>query len=219
LIKKYQITQVISDNRFGLWCNQCPCIYITHQLNIRLPHPWRWLEPLVGKLHQRLIRHYTQCWIPDFENIEQSLGGWLSHPSQLPPNTRYIGPLSQFNFASPKRGGGTVLLLSGVEPQRSLWEQQLISQYKNHSQAVLLIRGSSTVPPLHTDTGVIQVWDMPDNEALGQALSNADHIVVRSGYSSLMDLYQLGKLDSAHFYPTPGQSEQEYLAKWITKTN
>jgi UDP-N-acetylglucosamine:LPS N-acetylglucosamine transferase len=37
----------------------------------------------------------------------------------------------------------------------------------------------------------------------------------RSGYTSIMDLAKLGK--KAFFIPTPGQFEQEYLAKKLQK--
>jgi len=43
-------------------------------------------------------------------------------------------------------------------------------------------------------------------------LNRARVIVTRSGYTTLMELAELGK--RALFVPTPGQSEQEYLARF-----
>jgi hypothetical protein len=48
---------------------------------------------------------------------------------------------------------------------------------------------------------------------------NARMIIARSGYSTIMDLEALGLLDKTEFHPTPGQSEQEYLAGWICQSN
>lgn len=50
----------------------------------------------------------------------------------------------------------------------------------------------------HLSTGLLQ-WYMQE----------AKEIVCRSGYSSIMDLYTIGR--KAHLIPTPGQTEQEYL--------
>jgi len=40
-------------------------------------------------------------------------------------------------------------------------------------------------------------------------------VISRSGYTTIMDLAVLEK--KAYFIPTPGQNEQEYLAKRLTK--
>jgi UDP-N-acetylglucosamine:LPS N-acetylglucosamine transferase len=46
---------------------------------------------------------------------------------------------------------------------------------------------------------------------LEKEISAARLVVSRSGYSTIMDLAALGK--QAVFVPTPGQTEQEYLAQ------
>ncbi len=46
-------------------------------------------------------------------------------------------------------------------------------------------------------------------------MQRAKHIICRSGYSSVMELLALKK--SALFVPTPGQTEQEYLAEYYEK--
>lgn len=50
---------------------------------------------------------------------------------------------------------------------------------------------------------------------LEQALNQSNIILCRSGYTSIMDLSKLNK--KAFFIPTPGQYEQEYLAKKLKK--
>jgi UDP-N-acetylglucosamine:LPS N-acetylglucosamine transferase len=46
---------------------------------------------------------------------------------------------------------------------------------------------------------------------------NADVIISRSGYSTIMDIAMLHK--KAIFVPTPGQTEQLYLAKYYYDQN
>ena len=46
-------------------------------------------------------------------------------------------------------------------------------------------------------------------------MSDSKIVLCRPGYSSIMDLTALGK--DAIFVPTPGQTEQEYLAEYFMK--
>src|SRR5208282_521522 len=48
------------------------------------------------------------------------------------------------------------------------------------------------------------------SEKLNSIIEQGDIIIARSGYSTIMDLARLGK--KAIFIPTPGQTEQTYLA-------
>ena len=48
---------------------------------------------------------------------------------------------------------------------------------------------------------------------LNTAILQSDLIICRPGYSTIMDLARLGK--KAIFIPTPGQTEQEYLAEYF----
>ena len=204
---------IISDNRFGLYHKQVYSIYITHQLTIRCPNGLRFLEPLLRRLHQRIYRHYDEVWVPDYEDPALSLAGDLTHllPSN-PSKIKYIGPLSRFercNFHSSSRyQTETVAILSGPEPQRSLLEDQLMARH----QPMLIVRGLTTRPfvVLKHDDITLVPWLRDDD--LVPVLQQAKKIICRSGYTSIMDLHALGVLDKAELIPTPGQSEQEYLA-------
>jgi UDP-N-acetylglucosamine:LPS N-acetylglucosamine transferase len=48
-------------------------------------------------------------------------------------------------------------------------------------------------------------------------MAEASLVICRSGYSSVMDLVKLQK--KAVLIPTPGQTEQEYLAQWLQEKN
>ena len=65
--------------------------------------------------------------------------------------------------------------------------------------------------------GNVTIVPYMGDEELKQALLGAGHIIARSGYSTIMDLHALGLLGKAELIPTPGQSEQEYLAERIGK--
>ena len=95
LITKENIGAVVSDNRYGLYNNKIPGIFITHQLFIKAPKGFSWGEAFVKRLNFSLISKFNECWIPDYAAYP-NLSGALSHGKELPENSYYIGPLSRF---------------------------------------------------------------------------------------------------------------------------
>lgn len=190
---------IISDNRFCLAVSDTYSVYITHQLHIFLPRNIAWLEPFAERWHRRIIGQYRECWVPDYAEYP-GLAGKLSHPTLIPKNVKFIGPLSRFSGVQmqtiPETNSiETLAIISGLEPQRSLFEQEIKKSYSNN---LLIINGK---PPYPTD------------EQLAQYMQKAQQIISRSGYSSIMDYAALGVLNKVKMIPTPGQTEQEYLAE------
>jgi hypothetical protein len=107
----------------------------------------------------------------------------------------------------------TLAILSGLEPQRTLFEQELITRFKDSAQPVLIVRGKIGGPATATQIGAVTLVPHMGDEQLVPLMQQAKKIIVRSGYSTIMDLAVLGMLHKAEFHPTPGQSEQEYLAQ------
>ena len=224
LLQTETFDRVVSDNRFGFYSKEVESIYITHQLHIRLPHGWQWAEPIATRFHARIYARYNKVWVPDREKEEDSLAGELSHFSpkelkryHLDSKVEYIGTLSRFATQSgarvPKKVYHTVCLLSGLEPQRTLLEQELIVRYQDCTKEVLIIRGILSTPNMRiTHRQLTLIPTLNDNE-LVPILQHATHIIARSGYSTIMDFEALDILHKAELIPTPGQPEQEYLAQ------
>lgn len=220
IVKLYAITLVVSDNRFGCYCKGVRSIYITHQLRVKLPSPFTFLEPWVARWHRNIIEKYDECWVPDYEEAEKSLAGELSHPKVMPNNVTYIGPLSRFD--RPEKQGElstlTVAVLSGIEPQRSIFEEYLLDSLQiEPAERVVLVQGLPDKGSEPHCVGKVEVYPSMSTQPLQDLLLQATHIICRSGYSSVMDLAAMGKLSVATFVPTPGQPEQEYLA-WCLRT-
>lgn len=215
-----QIDEVISDNRFGLYSDRTRCIYMTHQLVVALPRPWRWLEPMVERLHRKIISRFDACWIPDNacgKDRSQGLGGRLSHPEVLPKHSEYIGPLSRFEGKDyqPDTTYSVVAILSGLEPQRTIFENEIVSRYENSDETVLVVRGKIQSPPTVIKHRNITIIPWLNDKHTAAYLLGAKLIVCRSGYSSVMDMYALGVMNKVDWHPTPGQPEQEYLAEYM----
>jgi UDP-N-acetylglucosamine transferase subunit ALG13 len=209
VVKEEKIDAVISDNRFGLYHTAIPAAYITHQLLIKTGNSF--IEKITQRLHYRFIKKYTACWVPDVEK-EPSLGGALSHPDKLPPTIKYLGCLSRFEkLPGIEKKYDLLILLSGPEPQRSLFEKLLLEQLPSYKGAVLFVRGLPDALPVDNEQNdTVQIINHLSAAALNTAVQQAGIVISRSGYTTVMDLVKLQQ--KAIFVPTPGQTEQEYLA-------
>lgn len=233
ILQEEHFDQVISDNRPGLYNKQVECIYITHQLQIRLTKTWQWAEATASRIHARMYTRFNKVWIPDYEDINHSLAGELSHPAKWKQSRKrtafqYIGPLSRFHSPITHKPSPinyeVVAVLSGLEPQRTLLEQELIERYSGKEERVLIVQGLVNHPNTRIKRGNLTIVPSMADAELVPALLNARHIIARSGYSTIMDLEALGLLSVGNnkplpvhieLIPTPGQPEQEYLAVWL----
>ena len=213
LLKTEHFDQVISDNRFGMWNKQVHSIYITHQLMVKMPKGLKFLEPIIWLIHRCFIYQYNECWIPDVER-KPGLSGDLAHKYPLPKKAKFIGILSRFNGLKNtivNNNFEVVAVLSGLEPQRSIFEKELVAEYRNEPYKTLIVKGQPQNTKVETHIGNITIVSHLSSNEMAAILKGAKRIVSRSGYSSIMDLAALSCLEKAEFFPTPGQTEQEYL--------
>ncbi len=214
LVNQNQVDLVISDNRFGCFSSKIKSIFITHQVWIKTP--FSLLSILVNQFNHWGIKRFDEYWIPDRHQAPR-LAGDLSRSIPNPPH-RYLGILSRMvpnleeNAAEKK---SIVAILSGPEPQRTRFEQLIIKQAKELDLPILLIQGKAEVKAVEKKEGKITIRPFASGKDLNAILLQADLILCRSGYSSIMDLAMLGK--RAILIPTPGQTEQEYLADLCLK--
>lgn len=207
-IDKHAIDLVISDNRYGLWTNKIPSVFITHQLTIKAPYDW--LEKLIQRINYCYINRFAVCWVPDMEK-EDGLAGILSHPV-TPPKlpVEYMGLLARFQAQEKKNRKQITVLLSGPEPQRTLLEEKIVEQAKRTQQPITLVRGLPAVEEKLELPSFIQQYNHLETAELQNLLQESEPVIVRSGYTSLMELMQL-QIKTV-LVPTPGQTEQQYLA-------
>lgn len=208
ILREQDIDIVISDNRFGLYTAHAYTVFITHQLAVKTGFG-RWADVIARYMNYRFIKKFDTCWIPDYETGD-SLAGELSHPRSLPGNCRYIGALSRFEKTLLPRQYDLLIVLSGPEPARTAFEHKLLKSLDGFPGKVLLVRGITGGAPL-SETANISVADLLPAATLNDVLNAADLVICRSGYTSVMDLVKLRK--KAVLVPTPGQPEQEYLAR------
>ena len=213
-VEEMNIDAVISDNRFGLYHEKIPCAFITHQLTIK--SPWKWTERIIQKKNYHYINRFAECWVPDHEGND-NLAGELSHPIYKPNcPIRYLGHLTRFK----KKGiteikNSLLIILSGPEPQRSIFENKIIDQVSKFPGTATIIRGLPASKSMIPSTNSIYFFNHMPAEQLNEEMEKAEFVIARSGFSTIMDAMSLHK--KCIFIPTPGQTEQNYLAKYLSE--
>jgi hypothetical protein len=217
IIKKYSISIVISDNRFGLWNKSIKTVYFTHILRIPLPRALRLLEHMGVLLHRFIISRYSFCFIPDLPG-DLNLSGRLSHGLKLSPNVRYTGIISRFSIPQkPARNfnfSHYTVILSGPEPQRSILRSGLIHALQERKQITVILEGIPGMNDHPSEKGNFIHYSHLEAPDFAELVKTSEGIISRSGYTTIMDLVTLGR--SALLIPTPGQTEQEYLAEYMS---
>ncbi len=212
-VKEHHLDAVISDNRYGLYHNKIPCIFITHQLNIK--SPWgKWAENIIRKRNYKFICRFRECWVPDSNN-EDNLAGELSLPEKKPViPIHYIGLLSRFQKQnSPEQKEHLLIILSGPEPQRTILENKIVNEIGHYNGTATVVRGLPGSASLIPSTNMIHFYNHLPAKEMNDEMMKAEYIISRSGYSTIMDVISLKK--KSILIPTPGQTEQEYLAKYL----
>lgn len=209
IAKQYSIDIIISDNRYGCFTNFTKNIIVTHQLMLKMTQATRMFEQAVHNQIKRRIELFDQCWVPDMEGSE-NLSGDLSHKYSVPKNTIFIGCLSRFMAESIVEEKEQILvLLSGPEPQRTILERKLLAQLVEFSMPVYILEGKTDERKEIVEGNIRRISHL-STEQMQLLILQSRYIISRAGYSTIMDLVSLGK--KALLIPTPGQTEQEYLA-------
>jgi uncharacterized protein (TIGR00661 family) len=218
IIHENKIDIVISDNRFGLWNRSIKTVYVTHQPVIPLPEKLKHLEWIGILFHRFFISKYSFCFIPDLPG-DLNLSGRLTHNVKLPENARFIGILSRFtvrSYSQENKAGfpHITVILSGPEPQRGILRQKLVEILKYRQPLTVILEGKpgSSAEVIRSEN-IISYNHLPPNE-MQDMIAGSESIVTRSGYTSVMELISLNC--NALLIPTPGQTEQEYLAKYLS---
>jgi hypothetical protein len=208
--RREELDLIVSDSRFGLRHPAIPSVFLTHQTEPIL-HPAA--ARLVLPVYRAGLRRFSAVWVPDHRGPDR-LSGRLSDPTHY-RHVRYIGPLSRFSAyaeRAPAPAWDSVTLLSGPEPQRTRLEAELLPQLQTAAGRHLLIRGVPGGAALPVPAGSsLRVLPACYGDSLAAVLAAARLVICRSGYSTLLDLRALRK--PALLIPTPGQTEQEYLAR------
>lgn len=108
-----------------------------------------------------------------------------------------------------------VAVVSGVEPARTQFEQQLREALQQIPGQHMMILGKPSTEQKTWTEGNIEFHTHLATNDFAEAVKRADFVVSRGGYSTVMDMAELGA--KCIFVPTPGQFEQIVLAHDLSK--
>ena len=213
-LRSEKLDFIISDNRYGLYSKQIYSVFITHQLYIKTTFG-KWMEKKLQALNYKYINRFSICWVPDNEK-NHALAGILSHPDIFPKKPiQYIGNLSRFTKTESLPTYTLMVLLSGPEPQRTLLENKLIAELKYFPHKTIFIRGLPEEKKVPFISPSVEIYNHLPSAALNEKISESEWVICRSGYTTIMDLARMDK--KSILIPTPGQTEQEYLAYYLSE--
>jgi len=207
---------IVSDNRYGFYSKRHESILITHQLFPPLPKVFYPFRFMLNRWIAKQASHFNRIWIPDYKVESQSLSGRLSHALFSYPKSEFIGPVSRLfiDRAYSEKDIDLLCILSGPEPQRTMLEKQIIEQMQNSSYQTVIIRGiSDSVQHYHSVSDNLSMVNYVLSTELSELLKRSSIVLSRCGYTSVMDYWLNGC--RAILIPTPGQWEQEYLARHL----
>ncbi len=208
LVRQRRLDLVVSDNRYGCYSAHVPSYLIAHGIRFIPPFGDWWLSPSLEYFNYRAFQPFTRLIVPDFAT--DSLSGALSHDLRFvtPDRLAYIGPLSSVRRRPLAEDLDYFITISGPEPQRGMLEDRLLAQVERLPGRSVLTLGRPGDGFLGR-RGQCEVYAYLDRKGQEEMLNRARLVVSRSGYTTLMELAELGK--HALLIPTPGQTEQEYL--------
>ena len=209
--KDKNVIGLISDNRFGIRSSLVSSIYMTHQINVLSGFS----TFLTSKIHQNIIKKFDQCWVPDDE--KSTFSGKLSQVDKSKFNVKFIGVLSRFKKREIDQHIDVLVILSGVEPNRTQLENKLREELESYHGSIVFIQGKIEKKQTILVEKKRKVYNFMLSEELEKFINQSKFVICRSGYSSIMDLAVLEK--KAFLIPTENQGEQEYLADYLKENH
>ncbi len=199
---------IISDSRFDVFHRNVPSFLIIHQLRIMVP--LHILRAGILVYNTYMSRFFKKILVPDFE--ENSLSGEMSHNLKIIDGSKieYIGPLSPFKHRDLHRDIDILISISGPEPQRTLFERKIMESIDDLDGNIVITLGK---PDENIQNDGLKIYSYLTMKEREEIMNRSKLVISRSGYSTIMDLYVIG--GKAMFVPTPGQPEQEYLARYL----
>jgi hypothetical protein len=210
LVQEKHIDIIISDNRYGLYSSKTRNFIICHQVNLKTPFFEKWSN----STHVELLKKFDEVWVPDHEEKEKKLSGELSE-NVFGLKCRYIGPLTRLQKKDRPKTLDHLFLLSGPEPGQSELLKKIVVHLENYKKKAVIVSSSDACDDMDINSNV-ELMKLPSRDQLNDLIASAKTVVCRSGYSTLMDMHLLGKNELV-LIPTPGQTEQEYLALYWSR--
>ena len=213
VVSKFSPDLIFSDHCYGAYHKNICSIFLSHQIYFATPYWLRIFDFIPAQFNFVHHKNFSNLLIPDISNQN---GGFISGQlSRLPSNKEgynYVGILSSFVRKDHFNEDIDVLIsISGPEPQRTIFEKIILKQVENIDGKVVVLLGKSEQVTSEKLSKNLEIYSHLPRSEMEDLFNRTKLIVSRPGYTTFMELAELGK--KALFIPTPGQTEQLYLAR------
>ncbi len=211
IIEKQKYDKVISDCRYDVYDEIDNSYLINHQLKFKGLFGTEWF---MERWHANRMKRYKYILVPDFS--DKDLSGDLSHNFKYlnKLKVKYIGILSQLKKKNLIKDIDYFISLSGPDIPKAELEDKILSQISS-LKGKIVIAGGNPEGGAYKTFGDIKCYSFLNSKQQENMMNRAKFIIIRGGYTSIMELAELGK--KALLIPSPGQTEQEYLAGYLRK--
>jgi hypothetical protein len=226
IVKRERYDMVISDNRFGAYAREVPCLFISHQIRFSTPGGFETVERTMEAFNGRYHRHFERVIIPDNPPGPRSLSGKLgyAHRPVTKRKAYYAGIITDIRKQDVPQDIDYLVSISGPKVTKEALREVIVKQIGGLSGTkVVLLGDPAAALEEHLDKETL-IKSHAGRREMADLMNRAKFIVTRSGYTTVMELAELEKKDIL-FIPTPGQTEQEYLSAyyenmgWIHSTS
>ncbi len=213
IVQDYRVDIIVSDSRFGVYAPDIPSFFITHQLRFPLPKLLKWMTPLSESYNRYFFNRYNRVFVVD-SKTSPNLSCDLSHRGKIASHESlvYLGALSSIIPDHTPEDIDLLVSISGPESARTEFEKIIMQQIREVPGKKVVVLGKPGENGYAEDSNDLQIFPHVPRTEMNDLMNRARLIVCRSGYSTVMELVALNK--KAILIPTPGQTEQEYLAEY-----
>jgi uncharacterized protein (TIGR00661 family) len=215
-VADHSINLIISDHCYGCYCEEIPSLFISHQLRFIAPSFFRFFEFIGMNFNRYYHAKYNRVIVPDL--LSKNEGVLSGRLSRMRDKVKYFYPGTLSSIPKKKYNGDNIDLLvsiSGPEPQRSVFEKIIRSQIQQIKGNKIVLLGKPEVSDIKNLGDNLTIISHASRQKTTELYNRAKLIITRSGYSTIMELAETGR--KALLVPTPGQTEQLYLAKRFEK--
>jgi hypothetical protein len=209
---------IISDSRPGVYSDSIPSVQISHQVHQSFPFIVWPIELIALYVNGRGFKKFNSVIIPDNPPGPLSLAGKLSRTTGTGTKkiSYYSGILASIPKVSIRKEIDYLFLISGMEPQRTALEKIVLPQIRDLPGRKVVLLGKPLDDRIVKPDDDTKVYSYVSYQEKAELMSGSKFIVCRSGYTTMMDLAEIG-LKNGLFIPTPGQWEQEYLSSYYRR--
>jgi uncharacterized protein (TIGR00661 family) len=219
IFRRTKFDMILSDNRFRVRSDHIPSFVIAHQLRFMTPPAISYMDFLTEFFNYLYLAPFDRIIVPDVDDPKVNLAGRLAHDMRWLKSSKkvyYAGIISSVVKREVPQDIDLFISISGPEPQRTQLEKIIFDRVDEvKAGRIVITLGKPEVKETRELSDRITVHGFLDRDGQGEMMNRAQLVVCRSGYTTVMELAELGK--KALFIPTPGQTEQEYLGRYYAE--